>query len=86
MYTEIRVRIIYKAVQNIDKYIDDIYVSIGATNFYDHGTLPKQYAQYSDNYNPHATFDMVRLYMQEVLHICKDGAFHGHLANFPDSQ
>ena len=39
MYTEIRVRIIYEAVQNIDKYLDDIYVSRGATNFYERGTL-----------------------------------------------
>ena len=35
MFTEIRVRIIYEAVQNIDKYLDDIYVSRGATNFYE---------------------------------------------------
>ena len=77
MYTEIRVCIIYEAVQNIEKYLDDIYISVGATNFYEHGTLPGQYAQYSDNYNPHTTFDMVRLYKQEVLDICTDGAFIG---------
>ena len=77
MYTEIRVHIIYEAVQNIDKYLDDIYVSRGATNFYEPGTLPEQYAQYSDNYNRHASFDMMRLYKQEVLDIYKDGAFMG---------
>ena len=77
MYTEIRVCIIYEAVWNIDKYIDDIYISIGATNFYDCGTLPEQYVQYSDNYNPHTTFDMVSLYKEEVLDICKDGVFMG---------
>ena len=77
IYTEIRVCISYKAVQNTEKYLDDIYVSVGATNLYEHGTLPEQYAQYSDNYNPHATFDMVRLYKQEVLDICTDGAFMG---------
>ena len=42
-------------------YMDDNYVSQGAHNFYDHGTLSEQYAQYSDNYNPHPTFNMVRL-------------------------
>ena len=62
-------------MRNIDKYLDHIYVSKGAHNFYEHGTLPEQYAQYSDNYNPHATFNMVRLYKEEVLDICKDGAF-----------
>ena len=40
LYTEIRVRIIYKAVQKIDKYLDDIYTSTGASNFYECGTLP----------------------------------------------
>ena len=41
MFTEIRVCIMYQAVQNIEKYLDDIYVSIVATNFYEHGTLPE---------------------------------------------
>ena len=50
-------------------YLDGNYVSNGAHNFYDHGTLPEQYAQYSDNYNSHATFNMERLYKQEVLDI-----------------
>ena len=77
MFTEIRVHIIYEAVQNIEKYLNDIYTSIGVTNFCEHGTLPEQYAQYSDNYNPHANFYMVRLYKQEVLDICKGGAFMG---------
>ena len=60
--TEIHVRIIYKAVINMEMYMDDNYVSNGAHNFYDHPTLPEQYAQCSDNYNTHATFNMVRLY------------------------
>ena len=37
----------------------------------------EQYAQYSDNYNPDATFNLVRLYKEVVLDICKDGAFMG---------
>ena len=71
MYTEIRVHIVYEAVRNVDKYLDHIYISKGADNFYECGTLPEQYAQYSDNYNPHATFNMVRLKKEEVLDICK---------------
>ena len=47
---------------NMEMYMDDNYVSNRAHNFYDCTTLPEQYAQYLDNYNPHATFNMVRLY------------------------
>ena len=49
MYTEMLVCIIYQAVGNIDKYLDHNYVSVGARNFYEGGTLPEQYAQYSDD-------------------------------------
>ena len=77
MYTEIRVHIIYEAVLNMGQYLDDNYVSNGAHNFYDRGTLPEQYAHYSDNYNPHVAFNMLKLYKREVLDICSDGAFMG---------
>ena len=72
-YTENCVHIIYEAVLNMAMYLNDIYISNGAHNFYEKGTLPEQYAQYSDNYNPHGTFNVVRLYKQEVFDICKDG-------------
>ena len=81
-YMEFCVCIIYEAVLNMAMYLDDNYVSNGAHNFYDHGTLTEQYVQYSDNYNPHATFNMVRLYKQEMLDICKDSAC-GNMANIP---
>ena len=61
-YTEFRVCIIYEVVLNVAMYLDDNYLLNGAHNFYDCGTLPEQYAQYSNNYNPHATFNMVKLY------------------------
>ena len=76
-YTEIRVRLIYEAVKNIKYYLDDNYLSIGAHNFYTHGTLPEQYAQYSDNFNPHVTFNMTQLYKREVMDITTDGAYMG---------
>ena len=44
-HTEIHVRIIYEAVLNMEMYMDHNYISNGAYNFYDHGTLPEQYAQ-----------------------------------------
>ena len=68
---------IYQAVKNIEHYLDDNYVSIGAHNFYSHGTLPEQYAQYSDNFNPHVTFNMTRLYKTEVMDITNDGTYMG---------
>ena len=69
-YMEMRVRIVYEAVHNYQKYLDEFYVSQGAVNFYARGTLPEQYAQYSDNYNPDVTFNFNSLYEQEVLDIC----------------
>ena len=74
-YMEIQTRIIYEAVQNYNKYLDDFYVIRGAVNFYDRGTLPEQYGQYSDNYNPYVQFNLKGLYEQEILDICADGAF-----------
>ena len=76
-YMEVRTRIIYEAVKNCDKYLDDFYVSRGAVNFYDRGTLPQQYGQYSENYNPYVEFNLKGLYEQEVLDICKDSTFCG---------
>ena len=77
MYTEMRVHIAYETVLNMGYYLDDNYVSNGANHFYDRGTLPERYAQYSDNYNPHHAFNMLRLYKREVLDICKDCYFMG---------
>ena len=65
-YIAIRTRIIYKAMQNYDKYLDC-----------KRGTLPEQYGQYSDNYNPYVQFNLKGLYEQEVLDICADGTFCG---------
>ena len=58
LYMEMRVRIVYEAVQNYDKYIADFYVSNGAVNLYTRGTLPEQYAQYSENFNPYVNFNL----------------------------
>ena len=57
--------------------INHNYISIEAHNFYNHGTLPEQYTQYSDNYNPHVTFNMSHLYKTKVLDIMNDGAYMG---------
>ena len=70
-YMEIHVGIVYEAIQNLQSYLDHNYVSVGAVNFYDHGTLPEQYTQYSDNYIPNTGIpvDVLDLYRQEVMEI-----------------
>ena len=59
--------------------MDDNYVSLGAVNFYTHATLPEQYAQYSDNYVPNTgiPLDVLALYRQEMMDICKNRAYMG---------
>ena len=85
---EIRVRLVYEAILNINSYVDNIYVSVGARHFYDRATLTKQYAQYSDNFIPNTgrPIDVLDIYKKEVMDIRKDGAFMGiwqifHAAN-----
>ena len=68
-YTEIQVCLVYEAVRNMAHYLDENYVSLGEHNFYDHDTLPEQYAQYPDNYNPHVTFNMTQLYKREAIEL-----------------
>ena len=76
---KICVQIVYKAIKNLQSYLDDNYVSVGAVNFYTRATLPEQYTQYSDNYVPNTSIplDVLALYRQEVMDICKDGAYMG---------
>ena len=78
-YMEMRVRIVYEAITNMNAYLDNIYVSVGACNFYERGTFPEQYAMYSKNYVPNDDneVDVVDLYKKEVMDIRKDGAFMG---------
>ena len=78
-YMEIRVRLVYEAILNINSYVDDIYVSVGARHSYDRATLTEQYAQYSDNFilNTGRPIDVLDIYKREVMDIRKDGAFMG---------
>ena len=74
-----RVHTVYEAVINLDSYLDNIYITVGAHNFYDCATLPEQYAQYSANYIPNnaVPLDVLDLYKKEVMDIRKDGVFMG---------
>ena len=76
---EIHVQIVYEAIKNLESYLVHNYVSVRAVNFYDHATLPEQYAQYSDNYIPNTgiPLDVLALYKQEVMDIQIDGAYMG---------
>ena len=58
-------------------YLDNNYVQQGANHLYRWGTLIQQYAMYSDNYRPQETLNVDNIYMQEVLDICKNGAYMG---------
>ena len=62
---EIRVRLVYEAILNINSYVDDIYVSVGARHSYDRATLTEQYAQYSDNFilNTGRPIDVLDIYV-----------------------
>ena len=72
-----RVRIVYEAIQNMDKYLDNEYVSIGAWNFYGRATLVQQFAMYSKDFNPNIPLNVLDLYKKEVMEIHKLGGYCG---------
>ena len=78
------VQIVYEAIKNLQSYLDDNYISVGALNFYSCATLPQQYAQYSNNYVPNTgiPLDVVALYKQEVMDICIDENTWGYGRSF----
>ena len=82
-HKEIRVRIVYEAIQNMDKYLDNQCVSIGAQNFYGRATLVEQFAMYTEEFCPNIPLDVLNLYKKEVMEICR---LLWNLANFSKSQ
>ena len=76
-YTEFRVCIVYELVQNKDIYLNDTYVSKGASIIYGRGSTVDQIAMFSEHYNPMLRLDTETLYNLELLDICKDGAYMG---------
>ena len=76
-HKEICVRIVYEAVQNMAKYLDNAYVSIGAHHFYRRATLVQTYAMYTEDYYPLVPLDVVKLYKQEVMEIRKLAGYMG---------
>ena len=76
-HKEIHVRIVYEAVQNMAKYLDNAYVSIGAHHFYRRTTLEQTFAMYTEDFNPLVPLDVVKLYKQEVMEIRKLAGYMG---------
>ena len=76
-YTEFHVRIVYELVQNKGIYLNDTYVSKGASIFYGRGSTVDQIAMFSEHYNPMLRLDTETLYNLELLDIYKDGAYMG---------
>ena len=85
-HNEMRVRIVYEAIQNMDKHIDNQYVNIGAQNFYGRATLIEQFAMYTEEFRPNIPLDVLNFYKKEVMEICKPSGYCGiwqifHTAN-----
>ena len=65
-YMEMRVRIVYEAVINLDSYLDNNYVSVGHVIFM---IVPPSQSSTA------IPLDVLDLYKKEVMDIRKDGAF-----------
>ena len=76
-HKEIRVRIVYEAIQNMDKYLDKQYVSIGAQNLYGRATLVEHFAMYTEEFCPNTPLDVLDLYKKEVMEIRKLSSYCG---------
>ena len=76
-HKEIYVRIVYEAVQNMVKYLDNAHVNIGAHNFYPRATLVQTFAMYTEDFNPLVPLDVVKLYKQEIMEIRKLAGYIG---------
>ena len=76
-HKEIHVRIVYEAVQNMAKYLDNAYVSIGPHHFYQRATLVQTFAMYTEDFNLLVPLDVVKLYKQEVMEIRKLSGYMG---------
>ena len=76
-YDELWVRIIYKLVEKKDMYLNNDYVSKGASIIHRRGSTVNKIAMFSENYNPVDTLDTEKMYNLELLDICTSGAYMG---------
>ena len=58
-------------------YLNDTYVSKGASIIHGRGATADQIAMFSEHCNPLQRLDMEKMYNLELLDICQDGAYMG---------
>ena len=85
-HCEIRTRIVYEGLLNMELYLDNSYLSKGTTHFYCRGTPADQCAMYSDNYNPDRNLDVRAILHTRVVKYLQRECFHGYLATVSGSQ
>ena len=73
-------RLVFEAVLNKDKYLDNEYLKNGVTHIHGRGTFPQQYALFTGQNIPLSgcvgeTVEMI--YDQDVLDLCKEGLYTG---------
>ena len=76
-YTEFHVCIIYELVQNKCMYLNDTYVSKGASIIHGMGSTVDQIAMFSEHYNSLQRLETEKMFDLELLDICTDGAYMG---------
>ena len=74
---EFCVWIIYELVLHKNMYLNDEYVSKGASVVCHRGNTVDQIAMFSENYNPLQKLPNEEYFKLEVLDICMDGAYIG---------
>ena len=77
MHFELRVRIIYEAVLNMNYYLSNWHLSRGCNIVYRQGGPCKQLAMYSSSYSAQEVLNIPEVYKKEVLEITKDRAYCG---------
>ena len=60
-----------------DMYLNNEYISKGASVIHRIGSTKDQIAMFSENYNPLVQLDTEKMYKMEVLEICSSGAYLG---------
>lgn len=79
-YHEVRVRMVIEGVQNREHYLNDEYLSRGATHHHRRAKLSQVYAQYGEHIRHGQKLDrdnVATLYDMELLSIARDGTYCG---------
>ena len=77
MYHEFQVWIIYELVLNYNKYIDNEYISRGASVMHRRGTTFEQIVMFAESYIHNTPVNVEKEFKTEVKGLCKDGKYMG---------